>query len=226
MYFADDCILIIRKNAVRGFMKDINSYDQGLKFTLEQMTTENEIIFLDTKIFIKSGILEFIKYRKRGRLTVLSNFKHSIMSMKYLKGNIFTALHRERDACSTQEIFLESLKELKDIFYRNSYPVRLVEYKIKIFLSDDKKRERDPTDLSVVFEYTSPHIKQYICRLTRRMTEILPDFRVNICYRVIKLKKLFSSHAKAKISQIDMSNLIYQYTCPCTQIYIEQTSDF
>ena len=81
--YADDCILIIRKNAVRGFMKDINSYDQGLKFTLEQMSMENEIIFLDTQIFIKNGILEFIKYRKRGRLTVLSNFKHSIMSMKY-----------------------------------------------------------------------------------------------------------------------------------------------
>ena len=200
--YADDCILIIRKNAVRGFMKDINSYDQGLKFTLEQMSMENEIIFLDTKIFIKNGILEFIKYRKRGRLTVLSNFKHSIMFMKYLKGNIFTALHRERDACSTQEIFLERLEELKDIFYMNSYPVRLVEYKIKIFLSDDKKRERDPTDLSVVFEYTSPHIEQYVCRLTRRMTEILPDFRVNICYRVIKLKKLFSSNAKAKIPKL------------------------
>ena len=58
------------------------------------------------------------------------------------------------------------------------------------------------------------------------MTEILPDFRVNICYRVIKLKKLFSSHAKAKIPQIDMSNLIYQYNCPCTQIYIGQTKRF
>ena len=36
-------------------MKNINSYDLGLKFTLEQMTTENEIIYLDTKMFIKNG---------------------------------------------------------------------------------------------------------------------------------------------------------------------------
>ena len=60
--------------------------------------------------------------------------------MKYLKGNIFTALHRERDACSTPQIFMESLEELKTVFYRNSYPMALVEARIKRFLADDKKR--------------------------------------------------------------------------------------
>ena len=72
--YADDCILIIRKNALRSFLKEINSYDKGLNFTLEEMSPENEIIFLDTKIYIENGNVEFIKYRKRGRLTVLSNF--------------------------------------------------------------------------------------------------------------------------------------------------------
>ena len=108
------------------------------------MSPENEIIFLDTKIYIENGNVEFIKYRKRGRLTVLSNFKHSVMSMKYLKGNIFTALHRERDACSTHDIFLKSLEELKDVFCRNSYPIRLIEYKIKIFLSTKNVTETPP----------------------------------------------------------------------------------
>ena len=80
--------------------------------------------------------------------------------MKYLKGNIFTALHRERDACSTHDIFLKSLEELKDVFCRNSYPIRLIEYKIKICLSDDKKRDRDPTNISIILDYTSPLIEQ------------------------------------------------------------------
>ena len=122
------------------------------------------------------------------------------MPMKYLKGNIFTALHRERDACSTHEIFLNSLEELKDVFRRNSYPQALINSKIKIFLANDKKRERDPTEMSIVLDYTSPHIEQYICRLTRRMSEILPNFRINICYRTIKVTKIFSGHAKAQIA--------------------------
>ena len=178
--YADDCILIIKNNSIRSFLNEINGYDKGLKFTLEEMSSKNEIIFLDTKIFIENGVLEFIRYRKRGSMTVISNFQHSIMSMKYLKGNIFTALHRERNACSTQEIFLKSLEELKEVFYRNSYPKALVEHRIRTFLSDDKKRDRDPTELTVVFDYTSPHIEQYICRLTRRMSNMLPNFRVNI----------------------------------------------
>ena len=107
--YADDVILIIRKNALRSFLKEINSYDQGLKFTLEEMNSDDEITFLDSKIYIIDGILEFTKFRRRGRLTVISNFKHSVMPMKYLKGNIFTALNRGRDACSTHEIFLNSL---------------------------------------------------------------------------------------------------------------------
>ena len=50
------------------------------------MNLENEIIFLDTKIYIENGEIEFIKYRKRELMTVMSNFKHSKMSIKYLKG--------------------------------------------------------------------------------------------------------------------------------------------
>ena len=102
--------------------------------------------------------------------------------MKYLKGNIFTALHRERDACSTPQIFMESLEELKTVFYRNSQPMALVEARIKRFLADDKKREREPTNITIVLEYTSPNIEQYICWLTRKMSDILPNFRVNVCY--------------------------------------------
>jgi hypothetical protein len=150
------------------------------------MNSDDEITFLDSKIYIIDGILEFTKFRQHGRLTVISNFKHSVMPMKYLKGNIFTALHPERDACSTHEIFLKSLEELKNVFRRNSYPQALINSKIKIFLADDQKRERDPTEMSIVLDYTAPHIEQYICRLTRRMSEILPNFRVNICYRTIK----------------------------------------
>ena len=143
--------------------------------------------------------------------------------MKYLQGNIFTALHRERHACSTQNIFLKSLVELKEVFYRNSYPLALIEQRIRTFLADDKKRERDPTNLTIVFDYTTPHIEQYICRLTRRMSNILPNFRVNIAYRTIKVTKIFSSHAKEKIDQNIMCNMVYKYLCPCSEFYIGQT---
>ena len=62
--FADDSCLIIKKAAVRSFMKEINNFDKSLNFTLNYMS-ENCITFLDMKIFInKSDVLDFKKYRK------------------------------------------------------------------------------------------------------------------------------------------------------------------
>ena len=77
--------------------------------------------------------------RKNGIDTVLSNFEHSIMCKKYAKNAIFTMLHRERQCCSNDELFHESLKELKDGLKRNGYPLKLIENKIKIFLNDPQK---------------------------------------------------------------------------------------
>ena len=71
------------------------------------------------------------------------------------------------------------------------------------------KSVRYPTDLTVVFDYTSPHIEQYICRLTRRMSNILPNFHrlCYIAYRTIKVTKYalnyhnkFTSPNKAKFA--------------------------
>ena len=62
---ADDCVVILEKQAIISFLKDINGFDQGLKFTLEQMDENNTLIFLDSKIFIQNKDLEFIKYRKK-----------------------------------------------------------------------------------------------------------------------------------------------------------------
>ena len=51
--YADDVILLIKKNTIRTFMKDIHSFDGNLKFTLQEMDANNELIFLDSKIFLK-----------------------------------------------------------------------------------------------------------------------------------------------------------------------------
>jgi hypothetical protein len=62
-------------------------------FFLIMIHQNDELIFLDNKIFIHDiKNLEFIKYRKKGHLTVIYNYKHSLMSFKYLRGGIFTSL--------------------------------------------------------------------------------------------------------------------------------------
>ena len=112
----------------------------------------------------------------------MTNFEQSISSPKYKKGAILTNLHRAFDASSSKEIFMETLEELKEIYGRNSYPSALVNSKINIFLANSEKPERKPTNHTIVLEYQSPLIEHSICDLTRRMSKMLPDFRVNVAY--------------------------------------------
>ena len=55
------------------------------------------------------------------------------------------------------------------------------------------------------------------------MEKILPDFRVNVAYRAVKISKLFSFMAKPQIETFEKSNVVYLYTCPCQEKYIGQT---
>ena len=171
------------------------------------MNTENRIIFLDKLIYIKNeNILEFKKYRKNSVESVLSNFEHSLVSKKYLKGGIMTNLHREYNASSSHENFLETLEELKEVYSRNFYPVALVNSKIKLFLSDSVKPARKPMIHTVCFEYSSPLIEYGICDLIRKMSQILPE--VNVTYKSVEVSKLFSFPAKPVIDKFEKSDCI------------------
>ena len=222
--FADDSLIILHKSSIRSFTKDLNYFDKSLNFTIEHMNKENQIIFLDKLIYINNdNSLEFKKYRKNSVETVLSNFEHSIMSKKYLKGGIMTNLHREYNASSSHENFLETLEELKEVFSRNSYPAALVNSKIRLFLSDSVKPARKPMNHTVCFEYSSPLIEYGICDLIRKMSQILPDFQVNVTYRCVKVSKLFSFLAKPEIDKFEKCDCVYEYLCPCNETYIGET---
>ena len=163
------------------------------------MDVNNEINFLNMTVYINTeNTLKFRKYRKNSVNTVITNFEHSVVSKKYSKGGIMTNLHREFDASSSLENFMETLEELKEVYSRNSYPAALVNSKIRLFLSDSVKPPRKPLSQTVCFEYSSPLIEYSICDLTRKMSQILPNFYVNVTYRSVKGSKLFSFLAKAK----------------------------
>ena len=189
------------------------------------MNQKNEINFLDLTVYINDqNSLEFRKFRKNSINTVIFNYEHSVMSKKYLKGGILTNLHRELDASSSMENFLKTLRELKEVYSRNSYPAALINSRIKIFLNNSEKPVRKATVHTICLEYSSPNIEHSICELTRKMSQLIPEFRVNVAYRSIKVSKLFSSFAKPVTDKFEKCDLVYEFLCPCDEIYIGQTS--
>ena len=63
----------------------MNNFDKSIEYNKEEISSEQEITFLDMTIFInKLGGLEFKKYRKNSVNTVISNFEHSVASKNTL----------------------------------------------------------------------------------------------------------------------------------------------
>jgi hypothetical protein len=76
---------------------------------------------------------------------------------------------------------------------------------------------------TVCFEYSSPVIEYSICELIRKMSQILPNFLVNVSYRSVKVSKLFSFRAKPEIDKFEKNDCVYEYLCPCEETYIGET---
>ena len=55
------------------------------------------------------------------------------------------------------------------------------------------------------------------------MSQIIPEYHVNVVYRSIKVTKLFSGSAKAQIETSETSNVVYEYDCVCPDFYIGET---
>ena len=218
--YADDIFCIVSKIDVDKILKKLNNWDSQLIFTVVKME-ENRLIFLDSEIFIFENQIQFKHYRKFGQRTVLSNFKNSKMSKKYLKSNIITQCNNVLDACSTYEIFLSSLDDLKNLLYRNEYPKYLVREKIDIFLNSQGKPDLPDFDAILCLNYTSPQTEYYARKLITKMKLLLPNFHVSLALKTVKISQLFSKSAKGpEESKIETAITNYHFICPCKSDYV------
>jgi hypothetical protein len=123
--FVDDVICICRKDSIDLILNKIYSWDAKLNFAVKKLTN-NEIKFINAKIFIKNDEIKFRKIFKKGEATIFTNFELSISPYEYVVNNIFTQLHRTRDCCSDESQFDLALDKLRTIFAKNYCPHKLV----------------------------------------------------------------------------------------------------
>ena len=218
--YADDIICIVTKDSVEEISTKINNWDSQLTFTVEKMT-ENKLIFLESEIFILDNQIQFKHFRKFEQKTVLSNFKHSKMSKKYLKANIITQCNNILDACSSYDIFLSCLDDLRILLYRNEYPKPLVRERINIFLRSKEKPKLPDFNAILCLNYTSPQTEHHARKLLRKMKILLPEFHVSLALKTIKISQLFSKSAKAPPETLfETANTNYEFLCDCKSNYI------
>jgi hypothetical protein len=114
----------------KGFFEKLNKFNDGLYFTMENMTN-NKIVFLDTTVVNTNGYLHLERYRKPTASENIINFKHAVTSKGQTISTLVGELYQCNHTTSTPEALDTALFNTKNIFLKNQYPEKLINQKIK-----------------------------------------------------------------------------------------------
>ena len=107
--YVDDVFLVVKKSEKNNILRKINNLHKGVNFTINELTNNN-LVYLNTSIFIKNGQFEFKNYRKPTASNVVTNFKKSEISLKYKISALVGSIYRANDTCSNEEDLNLTLK--------------------------------------------------------------------------------------------------------------------
>ena len=227
--YVDDTFLLFRSQShVNLFLNYINSQHQSIKFTCEQ-EKGNSLSFLDVSIVKSGDAFKTSVFRKSVETGLGLNFDSSI-SYSYKINLIGCLLNRASKICSTNETFLTQLKNLKNYFCQNSYPLKLVEKEFGKKL----KEYYDPPPIKLTVNREPIYFKVPFLSFSENQSLKTELFSLMFkFYPQIDLKVIFvNSNSvgnffkfKDRVPTSLQSNLVYRYTCPqCNACYVGETS--
>ena len=120
--YMDDILRDIKKDSIENKMLEFNMLHPNLRFTLER-ENNSELPVLDLKIIHDnaSGKLSSTWYRKPTDTGLIMNY-HALAPKRYKRSVVSGFVHRIFRACSTWNLFHESLEKAKKILERNQFP--------------------------------------------------------------------------------------------------------
>ena len=228
--FMDDIIQNMDKVKIQAKHREINQLHENLTFTSET-EQENKISFLDMLVLNNEGKLSTKWYRKPTDTGLMMNF-HSLAPTKYKKSVVIGTVHRIFRACSSWELFHESLLEAKQLFLDNQYPPSFFEPLINDTLTNlisvQNKREKDneeETPFMICLNYRGKCSETFAKDLYKICND--PNKPLNAKVRVVfTLKKLKTAlpQLKPSVPKMLRNRNVYKINCPgCTACYVGQS---
>ena len=135
-------------------------------------------------------------------------------------------LHHSQNSSSNHDKLLNDMEHnLKPIFLKNSYPLKLINTNFTNFLRNGPKQKPSDASFTLCVPYTAKSIDFHVQKLIRQIKLIIPNFHVRLAYEGIKLSNLFSADAKPKQNdEIQTTNCVYHFKCRCLSHYVGMTA--
>ena len=227
--YVDDVIREIKVHLIQSKIDEINRLHPNLKFTHE-VELEGRISFLDLSIIHDNRQLSSTWYTKPTDTSLIMNF-HALAPKRYKKSVVEGFVHRIYNACSSWELFDQSIKKAKAILELNQYPEEFYEPIIHSTLnklySPKESKEVTNTANTESPEIRSQFLKiQYRGRQTDHFVKKLKETGAPV-QSVLTLRKLKTClpSLKAPVEVRLRSNTVYKITCPgCGACYVGQSS--
>ena len=224
-YVDDIFVLFDSVEQVEKFQKYLNSKHQNITFTFE-IEKNNSLPFLDVDVIREYSINTFKTslYRKPTFSGVYTNFK-SFISIRYKYSLISSLLFRIFHICSNFEIIVEEIENLKMIWLKNAFPMRLIDKIIwqffnKLYIPKKIVQSVAKKQLFISLEYLGNQSLLIKKSLQKVINQQIPFCKINVVFSSNnKLKSFFSF--KDKIPNNLKSRVLYKFKCSnCNITYI------
>ena len=228
--YMDDIIRSIKRQDIEDKLIEINSLHEKLKFTFER-EVEQLLAFLDMLIKRDSNRLSSTWYQKPTDTGLVMNY-HALSPKRYKKSVVAGFVHRIYRACSSWQLFHDSLERAKQILERNQYPPQfynpiIKQALVKILKPDEEEihanaeseKEKEAIPRKMIFLQYRGKVTEDFCRELRKCNApVMP---------VLTLRKLKTTLPSLKccIDHSVRSHVVYKITCPrCASRYVGWTS--
>lgn len=233
--YVDDTFLVLSRETLNILLPCLNNFHINIDFTFE-IEVGGSISFLDIAIFRDVNVGHDTKiitsvFRKSTFSGLYSNWC-SWTPMKY-KLSVIRALHcRARRLCSTDNLFMIELGNIRKFLSKNSYPVsvikrfeyRCIELRNSVGMGPiSASRVDDSRKLYLKLPYFGISSDKFSKTLSKKFRKITSNnIELVTCYKSNKIGAFFNY--KDKSDKFDLNNGIYHIKCgSCDSTYIGET---
>jgi len=217
--YVDDIFAVFNNsNDATNFLKEMNSINCDLKFTIEN-AIDSSIKFLDMNVTLENNSLKtnwILKTTNTGLYTPKISYSPDV----YKKNAIKALYNRSQRLTQNGESKAKNKDIVKDIFIKNGYHPSFIE---KCFT---EKSTKIPTndDKSVLY-YGLPFLKEchkLISTGIGKINGLLKQTKIIPYFKTLKTQHFFQN--KDKLSPNVSSSLVYKFDCEqCEACYIGET---
>ena len=234
--------MLCRTNYIDTFLKTLNNADKNIKFKIEKCSN-GSISFLDKELKIVNNKIHSKWYSKPIKGEKTMNFNAAV-PFKWKKSNAIGFINRIIFSSYDDQTTDLDLIKMKRILTKNNYPYKLIcdlidkhatnfKNKRNILwekISNNELHPKTPkidnnniTLWNLKIPYLSPQIEKIIAKLNYVIRTNFTDIRINIIYTSKKLFSVLKPLLKPTVNPIDKQEVIYKFTCDCSDSYIGET---